>query len=420
MMANKKLKFEDLVPNNTVGTATVTPTVTNMPSYTSLIKDDGIYTGAPAKVGFEKPKVLYTGGTGTGSGEGGGTGSGGGTGDTVPPMTYEEWYTAAKQNAESTRQSAINDARVEYNRSKSEYGNKAEALRNMGLTGAGYSDYLNGQAYAQMQGAIANANAEKASTIADIDAKYMDYLDRKTEAAKNVYATLYDSVKGGAYTNNDIDRLASEYGLSDNQIANLKAVRSEYAKQILSSGDYSMELLNELYPDGGTDYESYKKTLMDKYKGFDADWLVKDDGTMMNKSEAKEWINELRNKGISIPEDIDKRIEDAYKVTFTPGIELKRDNNANSRTGVEGNDIVITDGSTKYHVQYTGKEFEEARIAADARGVKENDVFMYNNKLYIYKNGLAYELTARAVPYANQYNKLVSKLKSSTSTKSEG
>jgi hypothetical protein len=278
MMTSKKLKFEDLVPNNTVGIAKVTPTVTNMPSYTSLLKADATPTATPytdlpgnvtpinnvelpvepqqshniwqdmanafiKKMEKEKENASI---------------------DTEPKMTYQQWYENSKANAESTRQSAINDARVEYNRSKSEYGNKAEALRNMGLTGAGYSDYLNGQAYAQMQGAIANANAQKASTIADIDAKYMDYVEQKNQQR---YALL-DSLDSGNYTVNQLNRYVEQGLLTETELGEYKQKLENKAKNLTSAdlNSYTREQLNSLIDSLGiAGYNDAKKHVQKLY-----------------------------------------------------------------------------------------------------------------------------------------------------------
>ena len=92
----------------------------------------------------------------------------------VKPMTYEEYlksaYDKTVNNAEEARNKAIIDAQVSYQQNKATYGAKAEAMGAMGLTGSGYSDYLDAQAYntSRNEVAVANAQAEKAKQQAEM------------------------------------------------------------------------------------------------------------------------------------------------------------------------------------------------------------------------------------------------------------
>lgn len=270
-MDNKKLKYTELIPKDTVGIVkqglpTVAPTsapvatASSPMSYSSIGKDDGLKsaprTDAFKTVGMynqqeqqqqqelEQEQEQMT---------------------TVPKMSYEEWYNTAKQNAESTRQYAIGNAENDYIKSKSEYGNRAEALRGMGLTGAGYSDYLNGQAYAQMQGAKSNANAQYNQTIADIDAKYMDYLEQKEQQR----LALLETLDYGGYTVKQLDRYL-EQGLItkeesdaykkslENKALNLTTVDLDgYTREEVKS------LMDSLSDAGYTDAKNHVQKLYD-------------------------------------------------------------------------------------------------------------------------------------------------------------
>lgn len=419
---NKKLKFEDLVPNNNK----VTPTVTNMPnaaqgnvSYSSLIKDDGIYTGAPAKVGFEVPKVMYTeGGTGTGTGTG--SGEGGGTGDTVPKMTYAEWYNTAKKNAETTRQNAIGEAQVNYNKSKSEYGSRAESLRNMGLTGAGYSDYLNGQAYAQMQGAIANANAQKASTIADIDAKYMDYINQKEEAAKANYANLLSNITY-AWTDADIDNYAEAYGLSDpEQIATLKQTRLDRVKRYLDTNDYDADILKMLLPEGSEDYDTYYNKLTSKSSkvNFETeDGLISEAEASDALENIKKMLGEDSDDYKTLKEKYDKTYKIATLVQGKPVTYTGEGLLNNLKTSKSGDNFKVswTDHENvvhKYKVQNNGKveaTDNDAAVLAYISKVGDYQVFKFNGAAYIRVGNEIYRLGGRTRDQSD-YQKLLNDL----------
>lgn len=77
----------------------------------------------------------------------------------------ESQRVAAEQRADVERERGVVDARSSYEQNKASYGANAEAMGSMGLTGSGYSDYLNSKAYAQQraetQAATAQADASK-------------------------------------------------------------------------------------------------------------------------------------------------------------------------------------------------------------------------------------------------------------------
>ena len=121
------------------------------------------------------------------------------------PMTYEQYYAEesarleqerqnAIKQAEVTREMAYADAQTAYARNKSTYGVNAENMAKMGLTGGGYSDYLNAQAYAQQRSDIQSANAQKQASINQANATYNDYISQL-----NAGKLQYDTEKTNAY-----------------------------------------------------------------------------------------------------------------------------------------------------------------------------------------------------------------------------
>ena len=85
--------------------------------------------------------------------------------------TRDQIYQAAEaarvreyEQAEIVRQRGIVDASNSYEQNKATYGANAEALASMGLTGGGYSDYLNAQAYAAQRGEVQAVNADAEAT----------------------------------------------------------------------------------------------------------------------------------------------------------------------------------------------------------------------------------------------------------------
>ena len=83
----------------------------------------------------------------------------------------EQIYKAAEaarlreyEQADITRQRGIVDASNSYEQNKATYGANAESLASMGLTGGGYSDYLNAQAYAVQRSEVQAVNADAEAT----------------------------------------------------------------------------------------------------------------------------------------------------------------------------------------------------------------------------------------------------------------
>ena len=166
----------------------------------------------------------------------------------------------ALQQAESERERAVIDARSSYEQNKATYGANAEQLAAMGLSGSGYSDYLNQQAYATQRAETQNANAQAEATklAAEQQAnsdklnaelsyaenmqgnaeKLAQYQQQKAEEAKAeeeqkkaYYASLLASANTGRYSSEQIAAIAAQYGLDEVQISELQAAVESYEQQ---------------------------------------------------------------------------------------------------------------------------------------------------------------------------------------------
>lgn len=195
----------------------------------------------------------------------------------------------ALQQAESERERAVIDARSSYEQNKATYGANAEQLAAMGLSGSGYSDYLNQQAYATQRAETQNANAQAEATklAAEQQAnsdklnaelsyaenmqgnaeKLAQYQQQKTEEAKaeeeqkkQYYAALLTSANTGEYTSEQIASLGAQYGLDEAQISQLQAAADKY-KSDQQSLSYAEAL--QMISDYGADLDvSYLETLL--------------------------------------------------------------------------------------------------------------------------------------------------------------
>ena len=283
---------------------------------------------------------VITGGTHT-NGVSGGTSSNSGTAtgtddstptdtEEKPTMIYEEYIAEQKAREEEKRQAALKeaeiykeraaaDAQASYMQNMSTYGVNAETMAQMGLTGGGYSDYLNAQAYAQKRGEMQTASANEAVMKQQAESKYADNIlsldgqlvaykeaekAEKEQYAKSVYNTLWEAVQNPntTYTADSIKAIAEKAGISETDIATLtgmldstlakKAAAEEEQKatysaglksdamaQIEANGGMSVEYINSLKGYGLSDedmaevvaynqkytYNSYKSAITGGY-----------------------------------------------------------------------------------------------------------------------------------------------------------
>ena len=249
----------------------------------------------------------------------------------------------ALQQAESERERAVIDARSSYEQNKATYGANAEQLAAMGLSGSGYSDYLNQQAYATQRAETQNANAQAEATklAAEQQAnsdklnaelsyaenmqgnaeKLAQYQQQKAEEAKaeeeqkkQYYAALLTSANTGEYTSEQIASLGAQYGLDEAQISQLQAAADKY-KSDQQSLSY-MEAL-QMISDYGADLDvSYLETLLntgsvsqEQYDQLMAQYSKEliESGDLANEDADK--IDDLHQSGQISEEDYNKQKE---------------------------------------------------------------------------------------------------------------
>jgi hypothetical protein len=168
----------------------------------------------------------------------------------------EEQRQASYADAEAARERATVDAMTSYQKNLATYGTKAENLASGGLSGSGYGEYLQGQAYAQQRADIQAAARGEAAAKREADRVYYADMMVQTEKDNATYASLLDEAKSGNYTADEIGNLAAKYGITDeSDLAMLKsAAENESAKKEKSdiagnvTADMSDEKIAELYP----------------------------------------------------------------------------------------------------------------------------------------------------------------------------
>lgn len=211
-----------------------------------------------------------------------GTGAGASTGDSTPTdtkteteetgtMTYEEYIAEQKAREEEKRQAALKeaeiykeraaaDAQASYMQNMSTYGVNAETMAQMGLTGGGYSDYLNAQAYAQkrsdMQAADRNELALKqqaettyADGIAALNKDLFTYQETQRQNKTTGYNTLlgYAMDSESGLTEELIRAMGKNIGLSEEEIQSV--INTMNTTQSNAKGEYSNNAFTALIAD---------------------------------------------------------------------------------------------------------------------------------------------------------------------------
>ncbi len=252
----------------------------------------------------------------------------------------EEQKQAALQNAETARQRSIADSRSSYEQNKATYGANAEALAAMGLSGSGYSDYVNSQAYAQQRADTQNANAvaevarmtaeseanqgkisaetSYAESISQTDAALAKYKQEQADKKDSYYANLLDLANKGNYTKEQLEQLGSDYGLNAAQIQSLTDAATIYKNnkqaerynQLLNSSDTSgFDAIKSARDNGEITLEQYNK-LVTSYRSYYYDLYsqsVDSDFTMVNTND----IDSAYSKGYITKSQYDK-LKDKY------------------------------------------------------------------------------------------------------------
>jgi hypothetical protein len=354
-------------------------------------------------------------------------------------MTFEEWYAATRRRANETYDKTVADAEIErrravvdagnaYDHNRSSYGNNAAALGAMGLTGSGYSQYLDSKAYAQMRGdinaadrtkqmAASEAEGVRANTESQADSIYMDYLNQKEANKTNMFNTLYDNA--GSLTNVDIDNLAAMNGFTPEQVTALKAGRLDRIKASLDSTDYEKKDLDSLFdvsiPEEKALYDTYYNKIANNTSTVN---FLDENDKLMSESTVSAELDKVKS---ALGEDseayktLKAKYEKMYNVT-TKGVTYtgKEIGNRLKADNVGDNfEVEVGEGKnrTKYNVQYGGKvkadDADSTVLSFVSSGkVKDGEVFAWNGALYLRTGTDIIRVEQRGVTYAGQYEAL--------------
>lgn len=329
------------------------------------------------------------------------------------PMSFEEYILSLKSKADDQYKRDILNAQNTYDQSRSAYGTQAAALGNMGLTGSGYSDYLDSRAYGQMQADKNAAARAREDTKFAADAKYMEYLNQleaekrakdETDAINktNAYTSLYNDITYNT-SESDIDNLGKILGLSGDDITSLKQTRIDRIKQYLDNPDvtYTINDLNRFFPGGGEAYDTYKQKLLDDVGKINAGSF---EG--VSAEDAKAIIEGAKNLGAdeTTMESLNKLFNELYNVSLYA-------NGGGVTYSSEGSDFDPKSADGKFRVDNTAWNGEkhtfnvqsggkvttadaDSNVIAASANVTERQVFYYRGKLYMKYEGDVYRIVA--------------------------
>lgn len=178
--------------------------------------------------------------------------------------------------SEITRKRSIADANSSYMKSLATYGQNAEKMASMGLSGSGYGEYLTSQAYAQKRSTVQNANALHLKT--EKEAIYQEKV-AKQEALSTYHANMlqaqaeqnnaYNSLLSAASSGSSIESImaSGQWGLlSADQQTQIKNIAQSNSFKLRIDGGESIEDImadanyNTLSADAQQSLQNYYQT----------------------------------------------------------------------------------------------------------------------------------------------------------------
>ncbi len=135
---------------------------------------------------------------------------------TTSEEDYRRWLSENGIKSEKIYADSIRDITSDYKTSKSEYGALAESLSSLGLTASGYSDYLNGKAYSEMQKRKESARNKYAENELKNRKGYSEYLTALAKEEKSNYENVVSAIAdAGILDYEKAYKFALEQGLSE-------------------------------------------------------------------------------------------------------------------------------------------------------------------------------------------------------------
>ncbi len=129
---------------------------------------------------------------------------------------YRSWIKQNGVDSAKIYADSIRDITGDYKRARSEYGSLAESLSDLGLTASGYSDYLNGKAYSEMQKRKEGARAKYSENERQNHRGYAEYISGIAKKDYTNYTNVVNSISNaGILDYDEAYNFALQEGLSE-------------------------------------------------------------------------------------------------------------------------------------------------------------------------------------------------------------
>lgn len=323
----------------------------------------------------------------------------------------------AYANALANEATAIQDADNSYARNLASYGAKADALASMGLSGGGYSQYLDSQAYAANQNARLAAAEQKATAQRAADTAYADTSYKlNTEYGRQIRDTnlkysemiAQNAEKLAAY--NEEKKLASD------------AVADGFIADIYSGEDINTGYVDALYNNGNGDLGETKykeiKDLWLKNLALDESTFTKPTGERLSKADAEKLLNNPWLEGEEATKQKEKLQEVFDKLynakTYEKGIAYSDDEDIDELAD-EGNEFDVVYNGTEYDVESAG-EITDSNILELGKDVADGQLFGSGDRIFVKKDGRVFEIRGRGNTTTDDWAKLTDLFFEKTST----
>ena len=313
----------------------------------------------------------------------------------------------AYQDAEATKQQQIVDANSSYAQNLANYGANAERMAQMGLTGSGYSDYINASAYAQNRADIKNANAQALLSKQQADMTYTNAMANLKEVEKTQAANeAVIAQENGDYYGYINGLIKSEQISADTG----KTMIYDYLNNLITSdtANFDYNTANKALANGIIDPKTYDdwKNKWNSEVIVDDSAFYKDDGSLLSKTDALKAIDAIKKTGFASEETI-KKLQETYDKFYKISYQAVGSNRYDSNISKAGTPFYIDLGNTPISYQMvSGGQVEDAVINDIAIDIKDDTVFILNEKLYVKNNGIVYSISPDSPSYSAVYNKV--------------
>lgn len=324
----------------------------------------------------------------------------------------------AYANALATEATAIQDADNSYARNLASYGARADALASMGLSGGGYSQYLDSQAYAANQNARLAAAEQKATAQRAADTAYADTSYKlNAEYGKQIRDT---NLKYSEMIAKNAEELAA-YN-EEKKIAS-DAVANGIIDQIYNDPNgINTGYVDALYNNGNGDIDATKygeiKAEWLKNLALDESMFTSKTGERLSKADAEKLLNNPWLEDTEQKKKLQEVFDKLYNAkTYNVGIAYSDDEDIDELAD-EGNEFDVVYAGKEFDVE-SGGEITDSNILELGKDVTDGQLFGSGDRIFVKKDGRVFEIRGRGNTTTNDWAKLTDLFFEKTSTREE-